>query len=92
MTSYCDEQNRNNESGGSVFKAETFGRTAAEALAMNTPVVASAQGGSMDILIDGVNGLLFSPGNFGDLAAKIKLARDYTFTNHREELQSRPHD
>ncbi|MCU0858853.1 MAG: glycosyltransferase family 4 protein [Pontiellaceae bacterium] len=68
-------------------KAETFGRTSAEALAMNTPVVASAQGGSMDILLDGVNGLLFSPGNSADLAAKIMLAQKYSFTNMREHIK-----
>ena len=69
-------------------KAETFGRTAAEALAMNTPVVASAHGGSLDILIDGQNGLLFEPGNHRQLAEKIKQALAFSFTNMRDSIQN----
>lgn len=68
-------------------KAETFGRTAAEALAMNTPVIASAQGGSLDIILDGVNGLLFTPGDSADLAAKISQALDRNFSNMREHIE-----
>ena len=68
-------------------KAETFGRTAAEALAMNTPVVASAHGGSLDILIDGENGLLFEPGNETELAAKIEQALTFNFSNLRKHIK-----
>jgi glycosyltransferase involved in cell wall biosynthesis len=68
-------------------KTETFGRAAAEALAMNTPVVASAHGGSLDILLDGENGLLFEPGNARDLAEKIRTARSHRFQNMREHIQ-----
>jgi glycosyltransferase involved in cell wall biosynthesis len=68
-------------------KPETFGRTAAEALAMNTPVIASAHGGSLDILIDGENGLLFEPGNEKDLAEKIEQAMNVKFSNMREYIQ-----
>lgn len=67
-------------------KAETFGRTAAEALAMNTPVVASAHGGSLDILIDGENGLLFEPGNAEDLERKLETALSMPFSNLREHI------
>lgn len=70
-------------------KAETFGRTTAEALAMNKPVVASAQGGSIDIILDGVNGLLFSPGNASDLAAKIHQAKTRNFTHMREHIEKK---
>ena len=42
-------------------KPETFGRVAAEAMAMNTPVIASAHGGSLDIISDKANGYLFTP-------------------------------
>lgn len=69
-------------------KAETFGRTAAEALAMNTPVVASAHGGSLDILLDGKNGLLFEPGNAEELTHKVKEALNGQFTNMREHIQA----
>ena len=68
-------------------KAETFGRTAAEALAMNTPVIASAHGGSLDILIDGVNGLLFTPGDAKDLAKKTEQALSRTFENMRPNIE-----
>jgi glycosyltransferase involved in cell wall biosynthesis len=68
-------------------KPETFGRTAAESLAMDTPVVASAHGGSLDILIDGENGLLFEPGNEKELAEKIEQAMSATFGNMREHIQ-----
>ena len=39
-------------------KPEAFGRSMAEALAMNRPVVATAFGGALDIVKDGVNGAL----------------------------------
>ncbi len=39
-------------------KPEAFGRSMAEALAMNRPVVATAFGGALDIVTDGVNGAL----------------------------------
>ena len=68
-------------------KAETFGRTTAEALAMNTPVIASAHGGSLDILIDGENGLLFEPGNAEDLAKKIGQALETHFGNMRKHIE-----
>ncbi len=41
-------------------KPEAFGRSMAEALAMNRPVVATAFGGALDIVEDGVNGALVS--------------------------------
>ncbi len=68
-------------------KAETFGRTAAEALSMNTPVVASAHGGSLDILLDGENGLLFEPGNETDLTNKINQALTFSFSNLRKHIE-----
>jgi len=68
-------------------KAETFGRTAAEALAMNTPVVASAQGGSLDIINDGENGFFFEPGNTGDLARKIEAALKFNGSNLRNHIE-----
>jgi glycosyltransferase involved in cell wall biosynthesis len=39
-------------------KCEAFGRSMAEALAMDRPVVATAFGGALDIVEDGVNGAL----------------------------------
>lgn len=42
-------------------KPEAFGRSMAEALAMNRPVVATAFGGALDIVTDGENGALVAP-------------------------------
>lgn len=68
-------------------KPETFGRTAAEALAMDRPVVASAHGGSLDILLDGENGFFFEPGNHEELAKKIADAFDHPFRNMRSHIE-----
>ena len=68
-------------------KPETFGRTAAEALAMDTPAIASAHGGSLDILRDGINGLLFPPGDHAALAEKILMAIPFKFSNMRAHIE-----
>ena len=52
-------------------KPETFGRVAAEAMAMNTPVIASAHGGSLDIISDKANGYLFTPHQSTELTEAI---------------------
>ena len=51
---------------------ETFGRVAAEAFAKGTPVVAANIGAVAELVEDGRTGLLFTPGDSGDLAAKIE--------------------
>jgi glycosyltransferase involved in cell wall biosynthesis len=52
-------------------RAETFGRTAIEAFAVGTPVVASAVGGLRDIIADEETGLLVPYGDTGALAEAI---------------------
>ncbi|BCD67622.1 glycosyltransferase family 4 protein [Nitratiruptor sp. YY09-18] len=67
-------------------KPESFGRSIAEAMAMNTPVVAPAHGGALDICKDGY-GALFLPSDAQDLAQKIEQVepkegmRDYIARN-----------
>ena len=58
-------------------KPEAFGRSMAEALAMGRPVVAAAFGGALDIVEDGVNGVLVDPssGAEGFAAAIVRVAR-----------------
>lgn len=56
-------------------KPESFGRAAAEALAMNVPVVATAHGGVLDIVREGETGYLFPPGDAPALAAAIARCR-----------------
>ncbi|WP_375271294.1 glycosyltransferase family 4 protein [Sphingomonas sp.] len=51
---------------------EAFGLTAVEALAHGTPVVASAIGGMLDTVRDGVDGYLVPP---GDVAAMVERVR-----------------
>ena len=53
--------------------AEAFGRVTVEALRVGRPVLATRTGGSSEIVADGVNGLLFEPGDAADLGAKIAM-------------------
>ena len=52
---------------------EGFGLTAAEAMAVGKPVIASETSGLKEIIIDGETGLAFKTGNSNDLAEKIKI-------------------
>ncbi|MGG7073157.1 glycosyltransferase family 4 protein [Campylobacter sp. 9BO] len=61
------------------IKPESFGRSIAEAIAINTPVVASNHGGVKDIIIEGKNGYFFEPLNASELAEKILLAKELKF-------------
>lgn len=67
-------------------KPETFGRVAAEALSMNTPVIASNHGGSCDIIINKVNGILYSPKNIQELSHNILSYEHTSFRNMREHI------
>lgn len=69
-------------------KPESFGRSAAEALAMGVPVVASGHGGMLDIVIDGQTGYLFVPGDAEGLAEKILNAKGRPWLNLREFVLS----
>ena len=50
---------------------ETFGLTAAEAKAVGTPVIASKIGGLTEVVRNGIDGILFEPGNVIELATAI---------------------
>ncbi len=57
--------------------AEACGRVLFEAMAMAKPVVATASGGTPEIVVDGVTGLLVAPRNAGVLAeALLALLKD----------------
>ena len=70
-------------------KPESFGRSAAEALAMNVPVAASAHGGMLDIVFPRDTGFLFAPEDVDGLREAIlgcrsinrELLRDFV-TEH----------
>jgi len=51
---------------------EGYGMAAAEAMASGRPVVASAVGGLVDLVEDGVTGLLVSPGDVAALRAAVE--------------------
>lgn len=53
---------------------ETFGRVAVEAFACSVPVIASRLGAMEEIVAHGRTGLHFTPGDAGDLAAKVEWA------------------
>jgi glycosyltransferase involved in cell wall biosynthesis len=55
---------------------ETFGLSLAEAGIRGKSVICSRIGGLPEIVEDGVTGLLFEPGNAGDLAEKIRYLWD----------------
>ena len=61
---------------------EDFGISAVEALACGAPVVARRAGGALDIVRDGINGILFDGERAADLAAALQRAAatqfDYT--------------
>jgi glycosyltransferase involved in cell wall biosynthesis len=49
---------------------ETFGRVIIESYAVGTPVLVSNMGAMRELVVDGVTGLLFQPGDARDLANK----------------------
>lgn len=59
---------------------ETFGRVTVEAMCAKLPVIGSDSGGTPEILLDGVTGLLYQPQNADQLAEKILWC-----TEHPEE-------
>ncbi|ASM35115.1 glycosyltransferase [Campylobacter sputorum subsp. bubulus] len=61
------------------IKPESFGRSVAEAISLNTPVVASNHGGVKDIIIEGVNGYFFEPLDEKELSQKILMAKELKF-------------
>lgn len=56
---------------------ETFGNVVLEAFASGLPVVGAAQGGSLDLVKPGVNGLLASPLDAEDFAGQVRALLDH---------------
>lgn len=61
---------------------EGFGMVLVEAFSHGLPVIASRLGSMAEIIEQGVTGLLFTPGDPEDLAARVRWAVD-----HREEMR-----
>jgi len=64
-------------------KPESFGRSVAEALALNTPVVASNHGGVLDIIVEAENGFFYPVGESEVLAEQIERCRHLEFDGYR---------
>ena len=64
-------------------KPESFGRSVAEALALNTPVVATNHGGVLDIIIEAENGFFYPVGESRILAEYIEKCRGLGFDGYR---------
>jgi glycosyltransferase involved in cell wall biosynthesis len=63
-------------------KPESFGRSVAEAIAMNTPVVATGHGGVLDIVAEGENGFFYPPEDAASLAQGIVQAKALQFDGY----------
>ncbi len=70
-------------------KPEAFGRSMAEALAMDCPVIASRCGGSLDIVREGFNGYLYTPGASSELAELLRRVAGRQFRSLREDALQR---
>ena len=58
----------------SSLDPEAFGRVIVEAQAMGRPTISANHGGGSEIIIDGLTGWLFNPGDADDLSDKINKA------------------
>lgn len=70
-------------------KPESFGRILAEAGMMGKPVLASAHGGSLEIVVEGETGLFFIPEDRQDLAAKLRILLENPELRQRMGLMGR---
>ncbi len=50
---------------------EAFGRVTVEAMKLGKPVIGARSGGTVELIRDGFNGLLYTPGDYKELAEKI---------------------
>lgn len=71
-------------------RMEAFGRVTVEAMKLGTPVIGARSGGTPELIHDGFNGFLYSPGDPGELADKIELlTRDAQLTSQMGERACR---
>lgn len=63
-------------------KPESFGRSMAEAIALNCPVIATRHGGALDIVREGENGYFFDVGDAQALAELFAPSRELKFDGY----------
>lgn len=56
---------------------EAFGRVTIEAMKLGKPVIGARSGGTTELIRDGFNGLLYTPGDYEQLAEKIKYLYEH---------------
>ena len=64
-------------------RMEAFGNVTAEAMLLGRPVIGTDTGGTPELIEDGVNGFLYSPGDIDQLAEKMAF-----FADHPEEIRA----
>lgn len=58
-------------------KMEAFGRVTVEAMKLGKPVIGTRSGGTEELIKDGFNGLLYTVGDYKELAEKIKYLYEH---------------
>jgi glycosyltransferase involved in cell wall biosynthesis len=66
-----------------VAAREDFGITTVEAQACGCPVIAFGAGGSLDIVQDGINGILFTEQHADDIARAVRRFDTMTWQTER---------
>ena len=57
-------------------RKEAFGRVTVEGMLLKKPIIGTNTGGTPELIKDGFNGLLYEPGDYEQLAAKIEYLID----------------
>jgi glycosyltransferase involved in cell wall biosynthesis len=56
---------------------EAFGRVTIEAMKLGKPVIGAKSGGTLELIQEGFNGFLYTPGNYKELAEKITFLYEH---------------
>lgn len=56
---------------------EAFGRVTVEGMLAGKPVIGTRSGGTLELVREGFNGLLYHPGDYGELALKIRYLHEH---------------
>ncbi len=57
--------------------SEAFGRVTVEAMLLAKPVIGTRRGGTLELIHEGVNGLLYTPGDVHELVQRIRFLHDH---------------